>query len=100
MTYGAAFRADRFLRLERRARCAYSVLMDDTPHHGQWADREPPMPREAELLAALAENEGEAGLLVSCDEILRELRESIARMVGRPALVNQATYELARRSTA
>jgi len=58
------------------------------------------MPREAELLAALAENEGEAGLLVSCDEILRELRESIARMVGRPALVNQATYELARRSTA
>jgi hypothetical protein len=40
---------------------------------------------EAELLAALAESEAEAeaGLFVSGDEIMRELRESIARMEGR-----------------
>ena len=54
--------------------------MDDTPHHRHPADRDPPIPSEAELLAALAESEAEAGLLVSGDEIMRELHESIARM--------------------
>jgi hypothetical protein len=40
----------------------------------------PPMPSQAELLAALAESEAEAGLLVSGDEIIPEPHESIARM--------------------
>ena len=49
--------------------------MDDTPHHSRPAGRDPPMPGEAELLAALAESEAEAesGLFVSGDEVLREL---------------------------
>jgi hypothetical protein len=56
--------------------------MDDTPHHKQPADWEPPMPSEAELLASLARSEAElaAGQIVSGDEVLRELDESIARM--------------------
>jgi hypothetical protein len=61
--------------------------MDDTSHHRHPTDREPPMPSEAELLAALAESEAqaEAGSFVSGDEIMRELHESIARMEGRAA---------------
>ena len=56
--------------------------MDDTPHHRDPADREPPMPSEAELLASLARSEAElaAGQIVSGEEVLRELDESIARM--------------------
>ena len=56
--------------------------MDDTLHHKPPADWEPPMPSEAELLAALEESEADiaAGRFVSGDEVLRELRESIARM--------------------
>ena len=62
-------------------------LMDDTPHHGHPADREPPMPSEAELLASLARSEAElaAGQIVSGDEVLRELDESIARMAAKRA---------------
>lgn len=61
--------------------------MDDTPNPKLPADWEPLTPREAELLAALAESEAEAeaGLFVSGDEIIRELHESIARMESRPA---------------
>jgi hypothetical protein len=61
--------------------------MNDTPHRGHPADVDPPMLTEAELLAALAESEAEAeaGLFVSGDEIMRELRDSIARMEGRAA---------------
>lgn len=56
--------------------------MDDNPKNGHPADWNPLMPSEAELLAALGDSqaEAEAGLFVSGDEIMRELRESIARM--------------------
>lgn len=56
--------------------------MDDTLHRTPPADRDPPMPSEAELLASLALSEAEfaAGQVVSGDEVLRELDESIARM--------------------
>jgi hypothetical protein len=59
---------------------AYSLPMNDTPHHP--ADWGPPMPSEAELLAALARSDADiaAGRIVSGDEVLRELDESIARM--------------------
>jgi hypothetical protein len=69
--------------------------MDDTPHHKHPADSNPPVPSEAELLAALAESEAEAeaGLFVSGDAIMRELRESIARMEGRAVGVDRADVE-------
>jgi hypothetical protein len=56
--------------------------MTDTPRHKRPADWDPPMPNEAELLASLARSEAEfaSGLLVSGDEVLRELDDSIARM--------------------
>lgn len=65
----------------------YSLPMDDTPHRRQPADREPPMPREAELLASLARSEAElaAGQIVSGDDVLCELDESIARMEAKRA---------------
>jgi hypothetical protein len=52
--------------------------MDDTPHRANAA-------KAAEWAAILEESEAEvaAGLAVSGDEIMRELRESIARMEGR-----------------
>jgi hypothetical protein len=61
--------------------------MDDAPHRKLPADREPPMPGEAELLASLARSEAElaSGQIVSGDEVLRELDESIARMEARRA---------------
>jgi hypothetical protein len=61
--------------------------MDDTPHHRHPAGWEPPMPGEAELLASLAQSEAElsAGQIVSGDEVLRELDESIARMEAKRA---------------
>ncbi len=50
------------------------------------------MPTEAKLLAALADSEAEAraGLFVSGDEIMRELRESIARMEARTGAAGHA----------
>jgi hypothetical protein len=56
--------------------------MDDTPHRRLPADWDPPMPIEAELRAALERSEAQfaAGDIVSGDEVLRELDESIARM--------------------
>jgi hypothetical protein len=56
--------------------------MNDTPRHKRPDDWDPPMPSEAELLASLARSEAEfaAGQIVSGDEVLRELDESIARM--------------------
>jgi hypothetical protein len=61
--------------------------MDNNPDRKHPPNWEPPMPSEAELLAALAESEAEAeaGLFVSGDEIMRELHESIVRMEGRTA---------------
>jgi hypothetical protein len=66
--------------------------MNVTPHYKQ---PYPPVPSEAELLAALAESEAEAeaGLFVSGDEIMRELRESIARMEGRAVTADHADPE-------
>jgi hypothetical protein len=56
--------------------------MDDTQHRRPHADRDPPMPGEAELRAALERSDAQyaAGEIVSGDEVLRELDESIARM--------------------
>ena len=53
-------------RLEVPAWAAYSPAMNDTPQHDLPADREPPMPSEAELLAALARSDADiaAGRLV------------------------------------
>ena len=61
--------------------------MNDKPHRKHAADREPPMPSEAELLASLARSEAElaAGHIVSGDEVLRELDESIARTEAKRA---------------
>ncbi len=56
--------------------------MNDTPRDKRPDDWDPPMPSDAELLASLARSEAEfaAGQIVSGDEVLRELDESIARM--------------------
>jgi hypothetical protein len=61
--------------------------MADAPHRRRPADREPPMPGEAELLASLARSEAElaAGQIVSGNEVLRELDESIARIEAKRA---------------
>jgi hypothetical protein len=61
--------------------------MDDTPHRRHPADWEPRMPSGAELLASLARSEAElaAGQIVSGDEVLHELDESIARMEAKCA---------------
>jgi hypothetical protein len=69
--------------------------MDDTPHHSHPADWHPPMPSEAELVAALAESEAEAkaSLFVSGNEIMRELHESIARMEGRVVAADRGDVE-------
>ena len=69
--------------------------MNDTPLHSHPAEWDPPVPSEAELLAALAESEAEAeaGLFVSGDEIMRELHESIARMEGRAVAENRPDVE-------
>jgi hypothetical protein len=63
-----------------------------TTHPADW---DPPMPTEAELLAALAESEAEAeaGLFVYGEEIMRELRESIARMEGQAKAAASANIE-------
>ncbi len=70
--------------LEVRAGNVYSLVMNDTPHPNYRSDLDPPIPNEAELLAAMAESDAEAqaGLFLSGDEVMRELRESIARMEG------------------
>jgi hypothetical protein len=56
--------------------------MNDTPYNSDTA--------AAEWATILAESEAEAeaGLFVHGDEIMRELRESIARMEGRTEKVN------------
>ena len=61
--------------------------MNDTTHQRNPADWESPTPGEAELLASLARSEAEiaSGQIVSGDEVLRELDESIARMEAKRA---------------
>jgi hypothetical protein len=64
-------------------RTAYFLpQLDDAPHHRHPDDWEPPVRGEAELLASLARSDAElaAAQIVSGDEVLRELDESIARM--------------------
>ena len=63
------------------------LTMDDTPRRNLPADWDPPMPSEAELLASLARSEAQlaAGQIVSGEEVLRELDESIARMEAKRA---------------
>ncbi|HUB47580.1 MAG TPA: hypothetical protein VMB73_21580 [Acetobacteraceae bacterium] len=59
--------------------------MDDTPHHKPPAALEPPVPTEAELLAALAEAEAEAkaGLTVPAETVHQRIRAAIARIEAR-----------------
>jgi hypothetical protein len=59
--------------------------MDDTPHHGHPADRDPPMPNEAELLAALARSEADlaAGRIVPAAVVHEELRAALERIQAR-----------------
>jgi hypothetical protein len=56
--------------------------MDDTPHHRQPADLDPPMPSEAELLAALARNEADiaAGRVVPASVVHADLRAARERI--------------------
>ena len=56
--------------------------MNDTPHHTRPADWDPPMPSEAELLAAVARNEAElaAGSTVPAETVHRRIRDAIARI--------------------
>jgi hypothetical protein len=68
--------------------------MDDTPHHSHRADWEPPMPSEAELLAALDESLAElaAGVPTVPGEVVRQgLLDSIARMEAKRAAGRDST---------
>ncbi len=57
----------------------------DTCHDRKVRDDLPPMPTEAELLAAMEQSDRdvEAGLTVSLEDVLVDLDESIARMDAR-----------------
>jgi hypothetical protein len=59
--------------------------MNDTPQHDLPADREPPMPSEAELLAALARSDADiaAGRLVPAAAVHAELSAAIGRIEAR-----------------
>jgi hypothetical protein len=61
--------------------------MDDTPHRENPADWEPPMPTEAELLAALEESEADlaAGRIVPGELVRQRLLDSIARLEAKHA---------------
>jgi hypothetical protein len=59
--------------------------MNDTPQHDRPADWEPPMPSEAELLAALARSDADiaAGRLVPAAVVHAELSAAIGRIAAR-----------------
>ena len=59
--------------------------MDDTPHHTHPGDWDPPMPGEAELLAALARSEADlaAGRIVPAAVVHEELRAALERIEAR-----------------
>jgi len=61
--------------------------MNDTPQHDLPADHEPPMPGEAELLAALARSDADiaAGRVVPAAAVHAELSAAIARIEARRA---------------
>jgi hypothetical protein len=61
--------------------------MDDTPHHGQAADLDPPTLSEAELLAALARSDADiaAGRTVPASAVHAELQAALDRIEARRA---------------
>jgi DNA recombination-dependent growth factor C len=56
--------------------------MNDKPHHRQAAEWDPPMPSEAELLAALARSDADiaAGRVVPASVVHEELRAALERI--------------------
>jgi hypothetical protein len=64
---------------------AYCLPMDDTPHHSRPADWHPPMPSEAELIAALDESEADiaAGRIVPASVVHEDLRAALERIEAR-----------------
>ena len=74
--------ASRRPALEHRAPMAYTLPMDDTPHHRRPPDWEPPMPSEAELLAALVRSEADvaAGRIVPASVVREELSAALVRL--------------------
>jgi hypothetical protein len=77
--------ARRRATLEHRAVAAYSLPMDDKPHDTYPADRDPPMPTEAELLASLARSEADlaAGRIVQASVVHEDLRAAPERIEAR-----------------
>jgi len=73
--------------LEYRVDRRYARPMNDAASHRSSADWEPPLPDEAELLAALAESdaEAEAALFVPGDVVRQGLVDSIVRLEARAA---------------
>jgi hypothetical protein len=71
--------------LEPRADSAYSLGMDDTPHHSPRADWEPPTPSEAELRASLARSDADiaAGRTVPASTVHAELQAALDRIEAR-----------------
>lgn len=59
--------------------------MDDKLHRRHPAGRDPPMPSEAELLAALARSEADlaAGRIVPASVVHEELRSALERIEAR-----------------
>ena len=59
--------------------------MDDTPHHKHPAVRDPPMPSEDELLAALARSEADlaSGRIVPASVVHEELSAALERIEAR-----------------
>jgi hypothetical protein len=80
-------RGGRTNRLEGPAGTAYSRPMNDTSHPDLPPDWEPPMPSEAELLAALARSDADiaAGRVVPAAVVHAELAAAIARIEARRA---------------
>lgn len=66
--------------------------MNDTPHHKLPADWDPPMPSEAELLAALARSEADiaAGRIVPASVVHEELRAALERIEAQRRQRNKA----------
>ena len=78
----AASPARRPIRLDRRAGRAYSLVMVDTTQRTA---------APAEWLEALAESEADlaAGRTIPAEEIMRDLRESLARLEAKAAAASQ-----------
>ncbi|MGD0109851.1 MAG: hypothetical protein ABSC06_38395 [Rhodopila sp.] len=81
------WRGGRANRLEGPAGTAYSRPMNDTSRQDLPPDWDPPMPSEAELLAALARSDADiaAGRVVPAAVVHAELAAAIARIEARRA---------------